>query len=52
MNMINKILNELSWFFDYYVAFFLYSDRKKSNYHKYMFYKWGDRYKNRYNGSV
>lgn len=31
-----KLLKKLEWWFDYYIAYMLYSDRKKDRYIKYL----------------
>ncbi len=44
---MKKIFEELDWIWDYYFAYFLYSDMKRHRYHAYMSDKWGDRYKSK-----
>lgn len=39
-----KILTELDWVFDYYIAPFLYNGNKHHRYFDYMMDKWGDRF--------
>jgi hypothetical protein len=38
--------NKLMWFFDFYLRYFLYNDKKIYRYHRYMLNKWNDKYKN------
>jgi hypothetical protein len=44
---MNKILTEISWFFDYNVAYFLTNGNKQHRYQKYMEQKWGTRFTSR-----
>ena len=39
--MINKIIKKLDWWFDYYIAYFLYNGGKHDRYIEYMEKKWG-----------
>lgn len=41
---MKKLLLNISWYFDYYVGYFLYSDRKKHHYHVHMYMKYKERY--------
>jgi hypothetical protein len=42
---MNKLKTEISWFFDYYVAYFLTNGNKLHRYHAHMEKKYPDRYK-------
>lgn len=44
INYTKTFLNKLHWYFDLYIRFFLYNDRKRIRYHRYMIDKWGDLY--------
>ena len=37
---MNRLINQLDWIFDYYVAYFMYNPNKIDVYYKYMFDKW------------
>lgn len=39
----NKFFKKLEWYFDYYIAYFLYNGNKQDRYVQYMQKKWGDR---------
>jgi len=41
---MKRFLFNLKWFFDYYVIYFLYNDRKIKAYHHYMSRKYGNKY--------
>ena len=45
--MMNKIIKKLDWWFDYYIAYFLYNGNKQGKYVDYMTKKWGNK-KNEY----
>jgi len=38
---MNKIIKKLDWWFDYYIAYFLYNGGKQDRYIEYMEKKWG-----------
>lgn len=38
--MMNKVLRKLDWWFDYYIAYFLYNGNKHHRYIEYMEKKW------------
>lgn len=38
--MFNKMLKKLEWWFDYYLAYFLYNGNKREKYKQYMEKKW------------
>jgi hypothetical protein len=38
---MKKILKKIDWWFDYYIAWMMYSPRKKDRYIDYMEQKWG-----------
>ena len=44
---MKKIMIEISWIFDYYIAFLMYNDNKIHRYNRYMEAKWGERFKNK-----
>ena len=44
MKDLFKFLQLLSWYIDYYLIFFLYSEHKQDRYHKHMVQKWGRNY--------
>lgn len=44
---MKKIIDNLTWIFDYYFAPFLYNERKFHVYDKYMKNKYGEKYKSR-----
>ena len=37
---MKRIINQLDWIFDYYIAYLMYNDHKMSAYYKYMIDKW------------
>lgn len=39
--MMSKIFKKLEWWFDYYIAYFLYNGNKHDQYIEYMEKKWG-----------
>jgi hypothetical protein len=41
---MRKLRDNIEWFLDFYVAYFLYNSKKLHRYHKYMIGKWGKRY--------
>lgn len=41
-----KIIKWFEWIFDFYIAHFLYNERKLYRYDRYMKEKWGDKYTN------
>lgn len=43
MKMMNKIFKKLDWWFDYYIAYFLYNGNKREKYNEYIKKKWSDR---------
>jgi hypothetical protein len=43
---MKNILLKIQWLWDLYICYFMYSPSKKIRYHRYMFIKWGDKYKN------
>jgi len=40
INMM-RLLNKISFWFDYYIVYFLYSGMKRNMYREYMIKKWG-----------
>jgi hypothetical protein len=38
---MKKILKKIEWWFDYYIAWMMYSSRKQDRYIDYMEQKWG-----------
>jgi hypothetical protein len=44
---MDKILTEISWIFDYYVAYFLTNGSKLHRYNQMMEKKWGTRFTSR-----
>lgn len=38
--MFTKMLKKLEWWFDYYLAYFLYNGNKREKYKQYMEKKW------------
>ena len=46
-HIMKKLTDRLSWWFDYYFAYFLYHPTKRKRYHKYMFNKYGELYNQR-----
>lgn len=41
---IRKILTKIEWWFDYYIAWFLYNPNKRHRYFEYMKKKWKDKF--------
>lgn len=44
---MKRALNRIGWWFDYYIAYFLYHPTKRKRYHRYMFHKYGKLYDQR-----
>lgn len=40
---MKHLLNKLGWWFDYYIAYFLYNGNKRHRYHKHMNDKYPDK---------
>lgn len=38
---MKKVFRKLEWWFDYYLAYFLYNGNKRDKYNQYMEQKWG-----------
>lgn len=46
------MLKKIAWFFDYYILYFLYNERKINRYHRDMINKYGDKYRKKVDGKV
>ena len=42
---MKKLLNNLDYWFDFYIGYIMTNGNKIYKYHEYMSKKWGDRYK-------
>lgn len=41
------MLKKIAWFFDYYILYFMYNERKLDRYHRTMIDKYGKKYTDR-----
>jgi len=38
---MKNVFRKLEWYFDFYIAYFLYNGNKRAKYNQYMEQKWG-----------
>jgi hypothetical protein len=45
-------MKRIAWFFDFYIVYFLYNEKKLNRYHRNMINKYGNKYRDRINGKI